>query len=70
LGASIISSADSPFTFSISESGTLGRPSGNRSYGFLAVYLIICSRVSLSTWASAPIVASPDATNKATAVLI
>src|SRR5262245_37311536 len=32
-------------------SGTLGRPSGNRSNGFCAVHSIICSRVRLNSCA-------------------
>jgi len=34
-------------------SGTFGRPSGKRSNGLREVYWIICSRVSLKTWAHA-----------------
>src|SRR5664280_2087605 len=35
--------------FSSSASGTFGLPSGKRSYGFLTVYLINCSRVMVNT---------------------
>ena len=41
------SSADMSFSFSSRSSGTFGRPSGNRSNGFCAVYLIICSLLRL-----------------------
>src|ERR1051325_5733477 len=46
------SSAESPLHFSRMESGTLGRPSSNRSNGFLAVYFTICSfvKVNICAW--------------------
>src|SRR5882762_4433476 len=40
-------------TRSSMESGTFGRPSGNRSNGLSGVYLIICSRVKENTCAKA-----------------
>ena len=43
------SSDDMSFSFSSNASGTFGRPSGNRSNGFWAVYLIICSLPRLNT---------------------
>src|SRR5689334_12001405 len=44
---------DIPFARSISASGTLGRPFGNRSKGFAFVNSINCSLVSVNTWARA-----------------
>src|SRR6185369_1094577 len=41
------SSITRPLTLASKSSGTLGRPSSNRSYGFLDVYAIICSLESI-----------------------